>query len=138
MAPGSSPDPRESSAPPRSGLASRLPPPAWLTHPPPSPPPELEARIRASLGRALHVTGNNDGAVGEFVRAVELQPQDWRYDANLGIFYAELGAWLNPPRGLEYATACFDRAIANAPEGRKSGLRAQRGAVLAAASTPEL
>ena len=99
----------------------------------------LEARIRASLGRALHVTGRNDDAVGEFVRAVELQPEDWRYDANLGIFYAELGAWLDPPRGLEEATACFDRAIATAPDGRKDGLRAQREAVIAAAaSAPEL
>jgi tetratricopeptide (TPR) repeat protein len=99
----------------------------------------LEARIRASLGRALHVTGRNDDAVGEFVRAVELQPEDWRYDANLGIFYAELGAWLDPPRGLEEATACFGRAIANAPDGRKDGLRAQRKAVIAAAaSAPEL
>lgn len=57
-----------------------------------------------------------------------IKPTNWVFHANLGIFYAELGENLKPPRGIDYAIQSFEWAIKFAPEHRRVELRKQRDA----------
>ena len=95
-------------------------------------PVATEAKIRMSIGRALHLQGRNRDAAVEFEAAAALQPAVWMYHANLGIFYAEVGGLLDPPRGLDDSRRAFEAAIAFAPESRRVELEEQRNAVLTA------
>ena len=57
-----------------------------------------------------------------------IKPTNCVFHANLGIFYAELGENLKPPRGIDYAIQSFEWAIKFAPEHRRVELRKQRDA----------
>ncbi|HEV7510798.1 MAG TPA: tetratricopeptide repeat protein [Candidatus Acidoferrum sp.] len=49
-----------------------------------------------NLGAALAMQNNFAAAVGEFLAAVRLNPQDANAEANLGAALAELGNWKKP------------------------------------------
>ena len=98
----------------------------------------MEVKIRMALGCGLHHIGRHDEAVVEFEEAAQLQPGNWRVQANLAIFYNEMGEFLSQPRSIKDAIDRFNIAVALAPIGRiRDQLEVQRNdvAVVAADET---